>query len=115
MRDDLITFITKTEEALNENGFPVSGMDIRTEKFARIKSVKASEFYQAYSAGLTLSYIFCVDPDDWKDAYAEVEGRAVAPWAVEYEGTVYKIVRTYKTDMGEIELTVKVASHEDGI
>lgn len=115
MRDDLITFITKTGEVLNENGFPVEGTDIRTEKFARIKSVKASEFYQAYTAGLTLSYIFCVDLDDWKDAHAEVEGQSMAPWAVEYDGTVYKIVRTYRTDMGEIELTVKVASHEDGL
>jgi hypothetical protein len=112
MRDDRITLITKTGEVLNDNGFPVEGTDIRTEKFARIKSVKASEFYQAYSAGMTLSYIFCVDPDDWKDAYAEVEGQMMAPWAVEYEGILYKIVRTYKTDMGEIELTVKVAGHE---
>ena len=113
MRDELITLITKTGEVLNENGFPVEGTDISTEIFARVKNVRASEFYQAYSAGLTLSYIFCVDPDDWKDAYAEVEGKPVAPWAVEYEGTVYRIVRTYKTDMGEIELTVKVASHEN--
>lgn len=112
MRDDLITFITKTGETFNENGFPVEGTDIRTEKFARVKSVKANEFYQAYSAGMTLSYIFCVDPDDWKDTYAEVEGQKVAPWAIEYDGTPYRIVRTYRTDMGEIEITVKEASHE---
>ncbi len=112
MRDELITLITKTGETFDESGFPVEGIDIRTEKFARVKNVRASEFYQAYSAGLTLSYIFCVDPDDWKDAYAEVEGKTVAPWAVEYEGTVYRIVRTYKTDMGEIELTVRVAGHD---
>lgn len=112
MRDDLITLITKTGEEYDESGFPIGETELRTEKFARIKSVRASEFYLAYSAGQELAYIFCMDPDDWKDCYAEVEGKKVAPWAVEYESTIYKIVRTYRTDMGEIELTVKEAGHE---
>ena len=112
MRDELIILITKTAETENENGFVVEGSEVRSEIFARVKSVRASEFYQAYSAGMELSYIFCIDPDDWKAAYAEDEsGRTVKPGMVEYDGTMYRIVRVYRTDMGEIELTVQEADH----
>lgn len=111
MRDELITLITKTGETRNANGFIVENEAQRTEKFARVKNVRASEFYQAYSAGIEVRYIFCVDPDDYKDAYATVDGVTVKPWAVEFEGETYKIVRAYRTDIGEIELTVTEADH----
>jgi hypothetical protein len=52
-----------------------------------------------------------MDPDDWKDCFSASGLNRIKPWAVSYEGETYKIVRTYKTDMGEIELTVAEADH----
>lgn len=111
MRDELITLIAKNGETKDADGFVTGTTEKRSEKFARVKSVRASEFYQAYSAGMELRYIFCVDPDDWEDSFAAVDRKRVKPWAVEYEGEIYKIIRVYKTDMGEIELSATEADH----
>lgn len=111
MRDELITLIAKSGETRDADGFVITETEKRTEKFARVKSVRASEFYQAYSAGMEVRYIFCMDPDDWKDCFSASGLNRIKPWAVSYEGETYKIVRTYKTDMGEIELTVAEADH----
>lgn len=111
MRDELIKLITKTGGRENENGFPIDETEAETEVFARIKNVRASEFYQAYSAGMELRYIFCVDPDDLNTAKRTVDGRTIWPWAVDYDGERYKIVRRYRTDMGEVELSCQEADH----
>lgn len=111
MRDERIKLVTKTGVTEDQDGFPVSEGEEKTEVFARVKSVKASEFYQAYVSGMEMALIFCVDPDDYRTAYQTVGDKEVRPWAVDYDGTRYKIVRTYRTDMGELELSVQEADH----
>ncbi len=111
MRDELIELITKTGITEDEDGFPTTENEAKTEVFAKVKSVKASEFYQAYVAGMEMALIFCVDLDDYKLAFRVVDNKSVKPWAVDYDGVRYKIVRTYRNDMGEIELSAKEADH----
>ena len=112
MRNELITLIVKTGKTVDDSGFEVEGTSLETEIFARVKNVRATEFFQAYSEGIELSYVFCIDYDDWKNSFAQVEGHMVEPWAIEYEGKEFKIIRKYRTDMGELELSVMEADHE---
>ncbi len=111
MRDELIELITKTGETEDADGFPSSNTEHKESVFAEVKSVKATEFYQAYVAGMEIAYIFSVDRDDYKMAYQTVGNKTVKPWAVDYDGVRYKIVRAYLTKTGEIELSVKEADH----
>lgn len=111
MRDELIELITKKGITEDESGFPTSESEDKTEVFARVKSVRSTEFYQAYAAGKEVSLIFCIDQDDMKLAHKTVDNKTVKPWAVDYDGIRYRIVREYRTDMGEVELSVQEADH----
>ncbi|MBO6206848.1 MAG: phage head closure protein [Lachnospiraceae bacterium] len=105
MRDEQITLITNTGTAYDESGFPVEDTEQHQTVFAKVKSVRASEYYEALRSNLKLAYIFCVDPDDFKLGDHKVDGKTVRAWAVEYETVRYKIIRTYRTDTGDLELS----------
>ena len=112
MRDELIRLITKTGITEDESGFPIDEREDETEIWARVKSVRSTEFYQAYTEGMELKYVFCVDRDDLALANrTDTKGRTIKPWAVEYDGVRYRIVRQYMTDMGEVELSAEEADH----
>lgn len=106
MRDKLITLVTKTGTTYDASGFPTENTEQKQTVFARVKSVRSSEFYEALQSKIKLEYIFCVDPDDFKlGYYTPQSGATVKPWEVEYENIRYKIIRTYRTDAGEIEIS----------
>lgn len=106
MRDELITLVTDTGTTYDASGFPTESTEQKVTIFARVKSVRSTEFYEALRSNLKLAYIFCVDPDDFKlGNYTPSGGSTAKPWAVEYDNVRYKIVRTYRTEIGEIELS----------
>jgi SPP1 family predicted phage head-tail adaptor len=79
---------------INEFGDPVSDENpIETEVFANKKSVRQSEFYQAAATGLKAELMFEMRQADYAD---ERE--------IQYEGKVYKIIRTFQKDSELIEL-----------
>lgn len=64
------------------------------------KSASRSEFYNAAAAGLRPASIFVVHAYEYSDERL-----------VEFEGARYRVLRTYATDIEEVELTVeKVAA-----
>lgn len=97
--------ITDKGKTYDESGFPVTRTEEELEVFARVKSVKASEYYEAMRSNLNLAHIFAVDPDDYATMVLNAGGKKRYPWAVEYDGDRYKIIRTYRTDMGDLELS----------
>lgn len=105
MRDEMVTLVTNTGTAYDENGFPTETTEATQDIFARVKSVRASEYYEALRSNLKLAYIFCVDPDDYNLGIQTVESKQVKPGFVEYAGIRYKIIRTYRTENGEMELS----------
>ena len=107
MRDEQITLVTTTGTTYDASGFPTEATEQKQTIFARVKSVRATEFYEALRSNHTLAYIFCVDPDDFNLGNYTPSGSTAVykPWAVEYNNTRYKIVRTYRTDIGEMELS----------
>lgn len=110
MRNELIYLVTRTGRTRNANGFSEDTEEL-TEIFAQIKSVKATEFYQAYSAGMNLAYIFAIDLDDYMLSQQVIDTTVVKPHAVIYNEVHYKIVRAYMTEIGTVELTCEEADH----
>ena len=107
MRDKLIQLVTVKGNTKDADGF-VTGEDISTvEIFAEEKSVGRSEHYDAMRNGIRVDIIFSVDPEDFELGTVLVEGKKVKPKRIIYDGTTYKIERTYKPDMHSLEMTCK--------
>lgn len=69
--------------------------EIRKERFAELKSIGQTEFYQAQTAGMKPELKF--ELADYSDYSGEKE--------LIYEGIRYKVMRTYKTKINSIEIT----------
>lgn len=72
---------------------------IRTPVFVNVKSVTRSEFYTAQTAGYNPEVVFQIAD------YFDYDGQ---PY-IEYEHTLYKIIRTYRTNVA-LEI---VCQHSD--
>lgn len=75
-------------------------LETHRKVFCNLKSVTGSEFYRAMEQDIHPVMVFVL-----RD-YAEYEGEKVCY----YEGTRYRIVRTYITPQNTIELTVEEAT-----
>ena len=71
-------------EAVNENGYGLPGEEIKTVVFANKKSVGFTEYFKAQAVGYEEKVKF----DVYTEEYA---GQPLA----EYEGSRYKILRSY--------------------
>lgn len=70
--------------------------------FCALRSIGTSEFYQAQATNMTPELKFVLS--DYLDYHGELYA--------EYEGTIYRIMRTYRTGL-QLELTVTRASAEE--
>jgi len=93
-----LTLIAVVKGAPNENGY-ITDVEHRRTVIADRTSVKRTEFYEAYKAGIKPTAVFSMRPADYADDY----GREPT-YAVEGD-TRYEIIRTYETSPDEIELT----------
>ena len=86
MKNELIRLITTVSER-NERGFNVT-KEIRSQDiFAGVRSAGVIEKYEAERAGISVSVIFSVDTDSYKDAVTDGK----RPDKVEFNGEVYTI------------------------
>lgn len=83
----------------------------KKEIFASVKSVARNEFYTAYAVGLRLKHIFVIHSWEFSCADYPITTEQVTttyhPTHVRYNNELYEIVRTYETDRGLMEITVK--------
>ncbi len=108
-RDELIELVTVLEIKKNGSGFCI-GEDIeKTEVFAGVKSVGRTEYYEALRNDIQVSIIFVVDPDDFRLSEREIQAdgglKKIKASKVVYDGTTYRIRRTYKNNFGMLEMT----------
>lgn len=107
MRDKLIQLVTVKGNTKDRDGF-VTREDISTiEIWAEEKSVGRTEYYEAMRNGLRVDTIFSVDPEDFELGTLIVNEKKIRATKVIYEGTTYKIERTYKSNMHSLEMTCK--------
>lgn len=87
--------LLNTQKSRNEFGEVEEDKEILNRRtiLAERKSIKQSEFYQAYTAGLKPEISFVVWSAEYKDERK-----------LEYNGVVYDIIRTYEKNEKETEL-----------
>ena len=88
---DVITLISETS-TLNANGYDVI-KETTSDVFADVQSVTRTEFYESMKAGISLACAFVV-------RCADYAGQKL----IEFNGTRYKVERTYSYDGETVEL-----------
>ena len=69
-------------------------VEANTNVFCNIKSVRASEFYNAANVGLKPELVFVIHPYEYSGEKK-----------VKFNGKEYRVIRTYQVNSEEIELT----------
>lgn len=92
---DVITLITETQP----HGVFEDVAETPREVYCSVRSVGMSEAYTAMSNGLHPEFVFILSD------YGDYNGEKI----LEYKGTRYRIVRTYRNNQG-IELTCEEAT-----
>lgn len=105
MRNELIKLITVTGRTKDRDGFETGKECKENEIFAEVKSVGRTEYYEALRAGVKTSQIFDVNPDDYQMGCIVKSGKKYRPSKVIYEGSEYRIERTYCKNMNSMEIT----------
>ena len=94
MYNDVISILTIILET-NDIGDMVETI-VKSERFAKVKSVGMKENYEALAVGLKPELVFVLS--DYYD-YDDQE-------FIEYETERYKVLRTYKKESNELEIVV---------
>lgn len=99
MMDDMLTLVAKvcTQDEIGA----IVETEVKTEVFARMKSVSRSEFFSAGQRGLSPSLVAIT-------RYANYDGQTEAIW----QGKRYTIYRTYFDGHDDIELYMEVQAYE---
>lgn len=95
--NDILTLVGRT---LDDFGNTVS--ETRRDVFCKLESISRSEFYQAQATDLRPELVFVLaDYYDYEDEYLCI-----------YEGTWYRVIRTYRKGQ-ELELVAQKAAAEE--
>lgn len=104
--NDVITLLVR--DIRRENAVARETTVQESECFARIESVKRSEFYEADRVGVKLALSVYVNYEDFKAAaVVKEDGKRKFPSMVELDSDMYRIYRTYRVDDDEIELILQ--------
>lgn len=93
-RNELIS-LKSISTTIDEAGDTVPTIKLR-EVFAKKKSVKQSEFYQAQAVGLKPELVFEIHPTEYEDEKEVV-----------YNQKNYKVIRTYQVDNESLEIVAE--------
>ena len=72
--------------------------------FVREKSTTRAEFYAALRADIQIKTVLETRQEDWEMSAHMVGKKKEYASQIEYDGSVYDIVRTYKNDKSMIEI-----------
>ena len=112
MLNEVIYLITEVEKTHDEDGFKQEPEQIKTRCFASLKNTSYREYFQALREDEIVTDIFTVDERDYNLSMIKDEkGKKIKPNLIEYDGTLYRIVRRYRRSATSgnrtIELTCK--------
>lgn len=101
MCDDAKLLIVTNDK--DDDGFPVK-VPKEIPVFVREKSATRSEYYEALRSGITIKTVLEMRQEDWELSAHMTAGKKEYATKIEYDGSVYDIVRTYKNDKSMIEV-----------
>lgn len=88
----------------DEDGFPVETTKKEIPIYVNEKSATRAEFYEALRTGIKVKTVLETRQEDWELSAHMVDGKREYATRIEYDGSVYDIVRTYKSDKSMIEI-----------
>lgn len=91
--DDIAFLVAEISNGRDEIGQELPPTAVRTEIYCKQKSIKQSEFYQASQAGLKPEFVIETSMFDYSGQEA-----------IEVDGVIYKIYRTFEREDEIIEL-----------
>lgn len=90
------------------NGKDEDGFAIDEKKeipiFVREKSATRTEFYEALRSGVSIKTVLETRLEDWEQSAHMVGEKKEYATKIEYDGSIYDIVRTFKNDKSTIEI-----------
>lgn len=92
--------VTNTKD---EDGFPIEKKS-EIPIFVREKSATRTEFYEALRSGVSIKTVLETRLEDWEQSAHIVAGKKEYATQIEYDGSVYDIVRTFRNDKAMIEI-----------
>lgn len=92
--------VTNTKD---EDGFPIEKKS-EIPIFVREKSATRTEFYEALRSGVSIKTVLETRLEDWEQSAHMVAGKKEYATQIEYDGSVYDIVRTFRNDKAMIEI-----------
>lgn len=95
--DHELTLISHTPYSSTSTGVRIPSEATKNVILAKKRPVPGIEFYQAGQSGITITQLFVVHPFEYN---GETE--------LEFEGNLYKVVRTYQTSDDEMELSCEM-------
>ena len=104
MYTDEALLLYKSKET-DSDGFDIDTVE-RYEVYVDVKSVKRAEFYAAMQAGMNPTISMSTRTEEYEQTKHIVNGRAQYAQYFVYDDAEYKILRSYDTGNGMIELTL---------
>lgn len=85
------------------DGFPVKKKE-EIPIYVNEKSATRSEFYEALRSDIRIKTVLETRQEDWELSAHMVDGKKEYASKIEYDGSVYDIVRTYRNNKSMIEI-----------
>lgn len=101
MDEEAVLLLVVNEK--DADGFPKENKE-RIPVFVEEKSATRSEFYEALRSGINIKLVLELRQEDWELSSRMESGKKHYATQIEYDGDIYNIVRTYKSDKAKIEL-----------
>lgn len=98
--DAKLLVVTNKKDA---DGFPLEEKE-EIPIYVNEKSATRTEFYEALRSGITVKTVLETRQEDWELSAHIINGKREYATRIEYDGSIYDIVRTYKNDKAMIEI-----------
>ena len=92
------------KNAKDKDGFAEESITEEYPVYVTEKSATRSEYYAALQAGIQIKLVLEMRLEDWEQTAHLSGNRKEYATQLEYDGAVYDILRTYRTDKAKIEI-----------
>lgn len=88
----------------DDDGFAAKKTEKEIAIFVREKSATRTEFYEALRNSIKIKTVLETRQEDWELSAHMVDGKREYATRIEYDGSVYDIVRAFKNNKSMIEI-----------
>lgn len=105
MDEEAFLLVIKNDQY--EDGFPFEKIEKKIPVYVKPLTVSYKEFYEAMRSGIDAAIVFEIRIEDWEESLHKNGDRNVYAEKIEYDGTVYNVVRHYIKGKAKVQVTCK--------